>query len=251
MDLDRYLDRISYRGSREPTAEVLRGLHLRHLSSVPFENLDVGRRPIVVDEAAFVWKVVEERRGGFCYELNGAFASLLRSLGFEVELLSARVARDAGGFGPEFDHLTLLVTIDGTRWLADVGFGDSFVEPLRFDPDREQQDPAGAFRIASSTGAWFELQRYKNDVWEPQYRFTLAPRELSEFRGMCDSHQSSPQSSFTQRTVCSIATADGRITVSGHRLITTRELLRDERELSGEAEWRAALREHLGVELPF
>ena len=84
MDLDRYLDRIGYRGSREPTVDALRELHRRHLLAVPFESLDIGHRPIVIDEAAFVRKIVDERRGSFCYELNGAFAALLHALGFEV-----------------------------------------------------------------------------------------------------------------------------------------------------------------------
>jgi N-hydroxyarylamine O-acetyltransferase len=250
MRLDRYLDRIGYRGSRAATAETLRRLHTLHLSTVPFENLDVGRRPIVVDEAAFVRKIVEQRRGGFCYELNGAFASLLRAVGFEVTLLSAGVAREAGGFGPEFDHLALLVTADRSPWLADVGFGDSFLEPLRFEPDREQQDPAGAFRIASGDAGTFVLERRQNDVWEGQYRFTLTPRDLADFAGMCDYHQSSPHSSFTQKTVCSRATGEGRITLSAFRLITTRDGVREEHEVAGESEWLELLREHFGIVLP-
>ena len=250
MQLDRYLDRIGCRGPREPTAETLRRLHVLHLSTVPFENLDVGRRPIVVDAAAFVRKIVEERRGGFCYELNGAFASLLRTIGFEVMLLSAGVARDGGGFGPEFDHLALLVTADRRQWLTDVGFGDSFVEPLPFEPDREQQDPAGAFRISSSVDGAFVLERRQKDVWESQYRFTLTPRDLADFAGMCDYHQSSPQSSFTQKTICSRATRDGRITLSAFHLITTRDGIREEHDVGGQNEWLATLREQFGIVLP-
>src|SRR5204862_6646887 len=132
--IDKYLSRIAYAGPRDPTPQVLSALHERHLLSVPFENLDIHLgREIVPDERRIVDKVVAERRGGFCYELNGAFAALLRALGFEVDMLSARVPRADGTTSPEFDHMTLLVRAEGERWLADVGFGECFVHPLRLD----------------------------------------------------------------------------------------------------------------------
>src|SRR4051812_2868960 len=110
MDVQAYLRRINYRGELAPTAATLRELHRAHLLAVPFENLDIHLgRPILLDEQALFDKIVAHRRGGFCYELNGLFALLLRDLGFEVTLLAAGVARADGGFGPEFDHLTLLV----------------------------------------------------------------------------------------------------------------------------------------------
>src|SRR5215210_3696598 len=132
MDLPAYLHRINYRGEQAPTAAALRDLHRAHLLAVPFENLDIHLdRRILLDQDALFDKIVTRRRGGFCYELNGLFALLLRGLGFEVTLLSAGVARATGGFGPEFDHLTLLVKatsaeataldLQSTSWLADVG----------------------------------------------------------------------------------------------------------------------------------
>jgi N-hydroxyarylamine O-acetyltransferase len=140
VDIRAYLDRINYRGPLEPTAETLRALHRRHMMSVPFENLDIGLgREIVLDPERFVEKIVTHRRGGFCYELNGAFAALLGALGFHVTLLSARVANDQGIASKEFDHLALQVDLED-RWLADVGFGDSFVEPLCLVTQVEQQD---------------------------------------------------------------------------------------------------------------
>src|SRR2546426_5826969 len=153
-DVQAYLDRIRHTGSTTPTLETLRTIHRAHMLAVPFENLDIALgRKIVVDEEAFLRKVVEQHRGGFCYELNGAFAALLRALGFQVTLLSARVARSDGGESPEFDHLTLRVdlSVDQTEpWLADVGFGELFLEPLRLRSGIEQRDPAGTFRLAQS-----------------------------------------------------------------------------------------------------
>jgi|SRR5581483_2518153 len=130
MDIEAYLKRIGYSGAAEPTLDTLRRLHLAHLQTIPFENLDISRgRKIVIDQDAFVHKIVEERRGGFCYELNGAFAALLSALGFHVTLLSGRVRKSDGSDGFEFDHLTLRVDLE-EPWVADVGFGDCFLEPL-------------------------------------------------------------------------------------------------------------------------
>jgi N-hydroxyarylamine O-acetyltransferase len=116
--------------------------------NVPFENLDISvGRYIKLDLPSLFQKIVHERRGGYCYELNGLFAALLRTLGFRVDQLSAGVAGPDGKFGPEFDHLTLLVGA-GDSWLADVGFGDSFLAPLPFAVGGEGTlDPAGKFRL--------------------------------------------------------------------------------------------------------
>ncbi len=113
--------------------DALRRLHVAHLRTVPFENLDIHRGvPIVLEQDRILKKLVTDRRGGFCYELNSGFAWLLSELGYRVTLLSAEVARPEGGFGIPFDHMALLVEADGGLWLADVGFGDSFLYPLRF-----------------------------------------------------------------------------------------------------------------------
>jgi N-hydroxyarylamine O-acetyltransferase len=138
MDISKYLERINYHGSPESTVETLQALHEAHLLSVPFENLDIALgREIVLDEAALWRKIVEHRRGGFCYELNGLFVLLLRALGFQVDMLSAEVAGSTGEFGPEFDHMTLLVHLE-KDWIADVGFGDSFRRPLLLQADLAQ-----------------------------------------------------------------------------------------------------------------
>lgn len=182
MDVRAYLDRIGYDGPLAPTADTLRVLHRRHMLSVPFENLDIGRgREIVLDPERFVEKVVRQHRGGFCYELNGAFASLLESLGFRVTLLSARVANDQEVLSAEFDHLALRVDLE-EAWLADVGFGDNFIEPLHLASYLEQQDPAGSFRVIDAGARWRLEQRQMDGTWRLQYAFSLLPRLLSEFR---------------------------------------------------------------------
>ena len=245
MDIPAYLDRIGYHGPASPTAEVLRDLHRAHMFTVPFENLDIHlRREIVCDEQRFIHKVVDEHRGGFCYELNGAFAALLRALGFKVTLLSARVPCADGSDGPEFDHLTLRVDLD-EPWLADVGFGDSFLEPLRLQADVEQLQGERIYRIISADDIFFYQMKIDDD-WKMEYSFTLRPRQLSEFSGMCHYHQTSPDSPFTRKRVCSRAIPGGRVTLSNGKLIETRNGQRMEWTLSDE-EWKAKLQELFGV----
>lgn len=230
MSPDAYLARIAYDGPREPAAAVLRALQERHLLSVPFENLDIHwKRPIVVDTERFLDKIVNQRRGGFCYELNGAFAWLLRELGFDVTYLSGRVPTADGGLGPPFDHMALLVTIDGTRWLADVGFGDFALHPLNLDGDN------GEFELVE--GDEWEVRRNG----QTEYRFTLDPHELHEYAPMCDYQQYDPRSHFTKRRICSIAIPEGRITLTDTKLIVTRNGQRTETAVAPE-EWETVLR---------
>jgi N-hydroxyarylamine O-acetyltransferase len=245
MDARACLDRIGYGGPLAPTAGTLRVLHRRHLLTVPFENLDISLgREIVLDPERFVDKIVRRHRGGFCYELNGSFASLLMALGFRMTLLSARVANEEGIASKEFDHLTLRVDLE-EPWLADVGFGDNFLEPLRLASGIEQQDSAGSFRLIDAG-----LERLEPDgSWRLQYRFSLEPRRLAEFAGMCHYHQTSPDSHFTCNRICSLATPDGRITLSGMRLIVTSHSRTEEQMLGTETDWRSALRDHFGITL--
>jgi N-hydroxyarylamine O-acetyltransferase len=244
-----YLDRIEYRGPASPTAETLRALHRCHMFTVPFENLDIALgRKIVCDEDAFIRKIVGQRRGGFCYEMNGAFAALLRELGFRVTLLSARGVREDGSAGPDFDHLTLRVHLD-EAWLADVGFGDSFVEPLRLAPGLEQLEDGRKFRITQQAH-WLYIERAEpNGVWKGQYAFSLIPRSLDEFAPMCEYHQTSPGSTFTRKRVCTKATPEGRITLADQKLIVTRSGKKEEQRIGSEKEWRAALKKHFEIVL--
>lgn|GEM_PF-104692 len=248
MDAQTYLRRIEYAGPLDPTADTLRALQLAHLQTVPFENLSIhAGEPIILEDAALFEKVVERRRGGFCYELNGLFAALLRTLDFKVDKLSARVANANGLFGPDFDHMTLLVELD-QRWLVDVGFGDSFREPLLLDFAGEQSQGEMAYKIMSEESHKLLLQRRGNEEWRKQYRFTLQPHEYPDYAAMCRYHQTSPESHFTRGRVCTRATSDGRITLSEMRLITTAASgAKQERTLTTDEEYANALRKHFGI----
>ena len=249
MDIASYLDRINYHGPLAPTAETLRELQVAHLLTVPFENLSIHtKEPIVLDDNALFEKIVRRRRGGFCYEANGLFAALLRALGFDVKMLSAGAANAKGGFGPDFDHMALMCDIN-ERWLVDVGFGDSFREPLLIDKTGAQRQGERAYRIDSDGRYLILMQRDggADAAWKAQYRFTLQSYEYSDYEEMCRYHQTSPQSHFTRGRICSRATPDGRVTLGEMRLIITRNGERQERELTNEEEYAATLRERFGI----
>jgi N-hydroxyarylamine O-acetyltransferase len=244
-----YLDRIGYRGELAPTAETLHNLHRRHMLTVPFENLDIGLgREIVLAPEQFLDKVIRRRRGGFCYELNGAFAALLTAAGFRVTLLSARVANDQGVVSEEFDHLTLRVELEDP-WLVDVGFGDNFMEPLQLVPRIEQRDAVADFRLMEAGERWRLERRSFGGSWRLVYDISSQPRELSEFAARCRYHQTSPTSHFTRNRICSLARPNGRITLSDRRLIVTSGGSKEERVLVSEEEWTEVLRAHFGIVL--
>jgi N-hydroxyarylamine O-acetyltransferase len=253
MDVDAYLARIGAARPARADAAALRELQLRHLLTVPFENLSIHLgEPIVLGEEALVDKVVRRRRGGFCYELNGAFAALLSALGYSVALLNAR-AFTPEGLGPPYDHLALRVDMagdgdggEGALWLADVGFGRFSNLPLRLDGgEAEQADPAGAFRIVEQPDG--DLDVLMNG--EAQYRLDPRPRALGDFEATCWWHQTSPKSHFSRSLVCSLVTETGRLTLSGRTFVRTTGGVRDEHELTDDADVFAAYRTYFGITL--
>jgi N-hydroxyarylamine O-acetyltransferase len=247
MNIEAYLERLNYKGPLAPTAETLRQLQLAHLMAVPFENLSIhAGEPVVLEDEALFKKIVGRRRGGFCYEVNGLFAALLRELGFEVKMLSAEVANAEGRFGPPFDHMALVVTLK-ERWLVDVGFGDSFLEPLLLDEPGEQAQGSRAYKLLADAPYLVLMRREPDGQWNAQYRFTLDAHAFSDYAEMCRFHQTSPQSHFTRARICSRATREGRVTLSEMRFITTEGEEKQERILSSDEEYAAALSEHFGI----
>jgi N-hydroxyarylamine O-acetyltransferase len=241
-----YLDRI---GAQRPgilDVTTLRALHRAHLMTVPFENLSIHlNEPISLEEADLVSKIIARRRGGFCYELNGAFALLLEALGADVVRVAARVYGD-GGVGPPFDHLALVVGLpDGAVWLADVGFGSHSTYPLRFALGPQQDDPAGRFALADAGADDVDVLK----DGQPQYRMERRERSLEDFVPTCWWQQTSPASHFTHSSICSRLTEDGRISVSGRKLIRTTGRSRTEEHLPTDDAVLAAYREHFGIVL--
>jgi N-hydroxyarylamine O-acetyltransferase len=282
MEIRAFLERIRYDSSVAANPETLQRLHRAHMLAVPFENLDIVPlgRPIQLSEQALWDKIVVRRRGGFCYELNGLFAWLLRQIGFDVTYLNARVFNREGRLGIDFDHLALLVRVPGesasgmarrrheaawlprwphasgmarrrheAAWLADVGFGDSFTEPLSFEERGEQAQGLRAYKLEEMHEGCTVWQRNYAGAWERQYFFDLQPRSFpSEYEAACLYHQTSPGSSFTRGSIVSLATPDGRVSLEAGRLILTKDGRREERPVASE-EYDNILRERFGLSL--
>jgi N-hydroxyarylamine O-acetyltransferase len=242
-----YLDRMRVTASTAGDAAGLRTLHREHQMTVPFENLDIHlAEPISLAERDLIDKIVRRRRGGFCYELNGAFALLLEALGARVSRVAARVYGEAG-LSPPFDHLALIVrAADGSGpWLADVGFGSHSDYPLLLDAREDQDDPAGRFRLADADAGDIDVLK----DGKPQYRLETRERSLADCVPTCWWQQTSPLSHFTQSTICSRLTPGGRVSISGRILIQTQDGTRTERHLDTDEALLAAYRDHFGVVL--
>ncbi|NLX18153.1 MAG: arylamine N-acetyltransferase [Desulfobulbus sp.] len=213
--LKAYLKRLRCPPMRDPDKASLHNLQTSHLFSVPFENLSIHwAEPMKLSPEHFFRKIVIENRGGICYENNILFANLLRSLGYKTDLLSAQVAQEDGTFTPEFDHVVLLVYLEET-WLVDVGFGDSFRVPLLFKTGSVQEERGRSYRIDRHGNAYLVRQNILNQKWNPLFKFTLKPREISDFQNMFEFHRDSPASHFRKTPLATLATPDGRKTLTG------------------------------------
>ncbi|XP_019620384.1 PREDICTED: arylamine N-acetyltransferase, pineal gland isozyme NAT-10-like [Branchiostoma belcheri] len=244
MDVRQYLSRIRYHGDSSPTLDNLRAIYQAHMLTVPFENLSIlCGEEIVLDLQLLYNKIVVKRRGGFCYECNGLFAWLLGQLGFKLKTVSAQVwTAEKEEFTSELSHVINVVSIDGESWVTDVGYGCVFRTPIRLVADQEHPDITGTYRLQQEGDTWF-LQRkskarldadnyeavpggiQKDDMaesgeWTVMYKFTLQEHELQDFSEMCTWTQRF--SSFTERPLCVLHLADGVVTYTGRKLITTR-----------------------------
>jgi N-hydroxyarylamine O-acetyltransferase len=253
MDTEKYLRRIGIENSDVAVnAESLKFLQKQHLLNVPFENLDIHwKRPIVLEIDKFYEKVVGEKRGGFCYELNGLFGELLNKNGFPSRMVAARVSTGNGDFGAEYDHLALLTKVDGEEFLVDVGFGDFSAEPLKFDLDVAQTDANGVFLIRKFDDAYFEVVKKDGSDWKSEYIFKDVARDLVEFTGMCNFHQTSPESHFTRGKVCSLMLENGRKTLTDKKFIETGSGEKRETEINSDDEFNTLLAREFYIKRSF
>jgi N-hydroxyarylamine O-acetyltransferase len=244
MNTKKYLRRIGIEETNFPiNAESLRFLQKQHLLNVPFENLDIHWKcPILLDTEKFYRKIVDEKRGGFCYELNGLFCEFLNENGFSSRMVSARVADGKGDFSAEFDHMAILTRIDDESFLVDVGFGAFTAEPLKLVSDISQKDETGEFTIKKRADEYFEVAKKDGDEWKSEYIFKDLARDLTEFAEMCNYHQTSPESHFTRGKVCSLMLdGGGRKTLTDKKFIETRNGEKSETDVNSEDEFNEIL----------
>jgi N-hydroxyarylamine O-acetyltransferase len=251
MKLQQYLNRIGYSGSLEPNLETLIKLHRAHLQTIPYENLEIhfGRKLELSLERIFE-RLVLERRGGWCYEMNGLLAWVLREIGFDLRLVSTQVTRSDGSLMAPGDHVALIVQLE-KNWLVDVGWGNGFLDPLPLEAGTYRQgflDYRLEPRSLESQGdAWtFFNQQYGADG----FSFTLEPRNLEEFQERCTWQQSSPESGFVRVSVCQRFTPEGINTLRDATLIRIRSTGKLEHTISSVEEYEQVLRQDFKLEVP-
>lgn len=246
--VQKYLARIHYTGSINPNLATLRKLHRQHLLSIPFENLSIlAQQHISLDSLDLVEKILTQGRGGFCFELNGLFFKLLEELGYTVRMVSARVLNSKGAFGPEYDHMAIIVSLD-EDWLVDVGFGKNFLEPVAILSDKEYFDEEGFFKVERHGPDMLALMRSSDgERYSSDYIFTIRKSNIEDFIEMCKYHQSSPDSPNTQKLLCTMAVPGGRKTISGSSFFVRDGGSSSEILLADNAEVQSVLREHFGV----
>lgn len=210
--VDRYVARLGYAGPRDVSLRTLRDLHRAHLFAIPFENLDIHLGvPMTLDVEAMFAKLVDEQRGGWCFEMNGVFGRVLETLGFDVRYLSGAVGRAQGGWRAQGNHLVLLVTLD-RPWIVDVGFGDGFLTPLPLEVGHYSQGPF-EFRVSRDGPRW-RVDNHAAGAADG-FDFTLTPRLLDDFAAQCLDLQTSPESPFVATTVCTRFAPGGFTTLRG------------------------------------
>ena len=248
MNVQAYLDRIGYQGNRKVSLAVLRRLHEQHVFSVPFENLDIHYgREITLEVAGIYKKVVEKKRGGFCYELNVLFHGLLTELGFESRIIAARIVDSEGVTGPAFDHMCLLVQLE-QRWLADVGYGDLFLQPVALQEDTIQTDGRNYFKVEKTAVDEYALLMASGKAhFCRKYTFGTQNQAVSDFASLCQDKQTNPDSYFVKNKVCTKPTRTGRITLFNQKLIHKAGEQKLESFLEDEEQFIAILRKQFDL----
>lgn len=253
LDLDRYFARIGYTGSARPDLETLQALTELHPAAIPFEAIDVILgRPVDLSLRAIQAKLIDGGRGGYCFEHNGLFKRVLSALGFTVEGLIGRVfwmlPRDAPPL--PLTHMALRVTIDGERWLADVGFGScTAAAPLRFDAlGAEQPARHETFHLVHR-GAWTALEAQLPDGWQLLYMLSPEPALDVDYIAANWYTSTHPESTFRRELRAALTTPERRTTLLNNRLTIRQARGGMERRLLSESELADTLVSTFGLRL--
>ena len=249
MKIQHYLNRIDITQREKTDLFFLQKLMHQHFATVPFENIYVRQhKKIILQPESLYKKIVTQQRGGFCYELNGLFHWFLKSLGFSASIISAQVYNPSNNtFSPEFDHMALLVYLD-TPYLVDVGFGDSLRRPISL-ANGAAQDISGHYQISQpqADNNIYHLQQLNENKWGTLYRFSDTQRNLSDFNAMCRFNATSEESHFTRKTVCTLATNEGRVTLSDEFLTITANGIKTKKEVSSDDNFKELLAKHFDL----
>lgn len=245
--VERYLQRIEYEGTLDCDISTLRRLQMQHLLTVPFENLSIFYNRKVEFSIKEIWnKIVLNRRGGVCYEINGLFLELLRRIGFNAKYVAAKVIETSS----EQDHVFIIVNIDEQDWLVDVGFGDNFFEPIKLVLDEIQEDDKGYFKIVKAGEDTYRLLKSINKVdFTVRYTFDLQERKLEEFKERYEYFATSPESRFRKNRLCSIEKRNGRVSLTDSYISISEDGKYIKKQIDNERDFIDNLEKKFGIYL--
>lgn len=202
IDVNLYLNRIQVKPRRELTLDYLTELHLAHYKNIPYENFDIiNQLDFNLDIASLFTKIIINKRGGFCYELNILFYYFLKELGYKTSLIAAQLITFDGTIGPPFDHPLLLVELK-EKWLVDVGNSKWFVTPLNIDSSANQLQFGNSYQINKNQDTYFLYQNFEDSL-QLQYQFNLNEVLPSNFESICAIKWKTPNSKFTRNYIIS------------------------------------------------
>ncbi|HEY5822791.1 MAG TPA: arylamine N-acetyltransferase [Cyclobacteriaceae bacterium] len=248
MDVKKYLERIHFTDAPFINEETLSKIHEQHVLHVPFGCASIHfKRKLSLEPDELFKKIITHRHDGFCYELNYLFHLLLTELGFKSTMIASRIFTTEGIFGPEFDHLSLVVDLD-ERWLVDVGYGDLFITPLKLIESDIQFDGRNYFKIEKNEQSAYVLEMSANGTdFEKRYAFTLLPRTIADFEASCVDKQVNPSSYFVQNTLITLPTKNGRRTIFNNKFIEKENGLREEMIIENDEQLKAILKSKFGI----
>ncbi|VAX39054.1 hypothetical protein MNBD_PLANCTO02-127 [hydrothermal vent metagenome] len=251
LNIDSYLERIQFSDTPRVDLSTLRELHKQHVFTIPFENLDIHfGNPISLEISSLFKKLILNKRGGYCFELNGLFQSLLESLGFQVFSTAGRVLFDSEGIPPR-SHRLLIVTLEKEQWLVDVGFGAyGLLEPIPLIVGGEYTQFGEEFKLEHDHELGFIFKSKVNHNWISQYTFTLEPHLPVDFIFPNYYHSHSPESIFTQKKICQLPTPEGRKKLAGMKLSLPHNGQSMETVARNQNEYIEMLKTHFNIEIP-
>ncbi|WP_179194783.1 arylamine N-acetyltransferase [Bacillus sp. EAC] len=223
MKSEIYFKHIGIKKPDIASIETLKEIHKHHLLAIPFENLDIiAGTPLSMDPSQIMKKIIDRKRGGICFETNTLLYAVLIELGFNVRYISAKFWNDEKQtWNPEFSHLALIVSFEEENYLADVGVGGGFLEPILLRNGFEYSDSNGSYRVIENSDSIFTLQKF-DETWKDLLLISTETTELHLFEDQFLYYQTSKDTIFTQNKIVNLLTEDGRISLSDHQLKITK-----------------------------
>lgn len=247
MNVIKYLERIDYTGVIDVKDDVLTRLHKQHVHQVPFENLDIYyKRGFDLNIERVYKKIINDMRGGFCYELNLLFSWLLNEIGFSSRIIASRIFNEVGILGPEFDHMSVYVKTK-KEFLLDVGYGDLFVTPIEITSG-VQSDGRNYFRIDKWNQQEYLVSMSPDGVnFSKRYTFSLDVVKAEDFDIICLDKQTNPDSYFVKNVICTKPTETGRVTIFNNKLVEKEGELRIEKPIQTNESLIGYLKSKFGI----